>query len=72
MGLRERVSRLEGARGADDGEVCACIPRRYELRDSSGDDGAEDTRPARRCERCGRPVVIIRLVRAGGEYELGE
>ena len=63
--LKRRLSRLEQAAGAPAGP-CMCQPRRCDMRDYTApnctDDPDTDTRPARPCDRCGRPLVILRLV----------
>jgi hypothetical protein len=62
MCLDERLKRLEQAQETACDGVCLCLPRRYDLRDNSGEGEVTDTRPAQRCDRCNRAVVILRLV----------
>ena len=62
--LKRRLTRLEQAAGAADG-ICACGCG-ADVRDYDGPnsehDATTDTRPARLCYRCGRPLLIVRLV----------
>ncbi len=65
MNLKTSVERLEQAVNGGDDETCGCRMRvdvrKYPGEDSEG-DAARDERPAQRCDFCGKPKLILKVV----------
>jgi len=68
MSIQSRVEKLEQAHPASESGMCECnVVGRRDLRSYTGDgdnyDAADaDTRPPRRCDLCGLPMRIIKLI----------
>ncbi len=64
MNLKSSVERLERTISGGDDETCGCLMgadvRRYPDEDSAAE---RDERPAEKCSLCGRPKLIVQIVR---------
>ena len=63
---RRRLEKLEQAAGISDGAICACKINSVDVRAYTGRDSQAaadaDTKPARVCARCHKPMKVIQIV----------
>jgi ribosomal protein S14 len=67
MSLQTRLGKLEAACGVSDGAECNCPTLNRDIRTYMGEEDNHatadaDERPPEVCERCGKPMGIIKLV----------